>query len=133
LHKNVNNGVKDEDKGVKKEGGERKKRYEELEKENEGLKKIIGAIPPEVMEWIEKKGAMVRIVRRDCKEYVGELLMVRFEPKELEVGVTEDISDYVNQEIRTETKIVKIPINNLLAMDFLLDIESKPMPKIIGQ
>jgi hypothetical protein len=72
-------------------------------------------------------GSGMRVVRRDFHEYYGKFLGFVCEVKELELGVIDEVRDYVRNTIRTETKVVRLPITSMTNLEWIIESEEKPV------
>jgi hypothetical protein len=111
----------------------KEKKVEENEKilvdrrEYEILKLAMSSVPAELGYWMDHIGSGIRIVRRDFHEYYGKFLGFVCEVKELEFGVIDEIRDYVKNTIRTETKVVRLPITSMTNLEWIIESEEKPV------
>ena len=111
----------------------KEKKVEENEKilvdrrEYEILKLAMSSVPSELGYWMDHIGSGIRIVRRDFHEYYGKFLGFVCEVKELEFGVIDEVRDYVKNTIRTETKVVRLPITSMTNLEWIIESEEKPV------
>jgi len=111
----------------------KEKKSEENEKvlvdrrEYEMLKLAMSSVPSELGYWMDHIGSGMRIVRRDFKEYYGKFLGFVVEVKEVELGVIDEVRDYVKNTIRTETKVVRISIPAITNLEWIIESEEKPV------
>jgi len=96
-------------------------------REYEILKLAMSSVPSELGYWMDHIGSGIRIVRRDFHEYYGKFLGFVCEVKELEFGVIDEIRDYVKNTIRTETKVVRLPITSMTNLEWIIESEEKPV------
>jgi len=78
-------------------------------------------IPEAVEWWLARIGQPLRIVRRDTKEFVGFLADVEFEPKEVILLAEEEWKEYTKKTKVREVKLVRIPMNALMDLEFILE------------
>ena len=111
----------------------KEKKSEENEKilvdrrEYETLKLAMSSVPAELGYWIDHIGSGIRIVRRDFQTYYGKFLGFVVEVKEIEIGVIDEVRDYVKNTIRTETKVVRISMPALTNLEWIIESEEKPV------
>ena len=96
--------------------------------EYEQMKLAMSSLPSELGYWVDHVGCGMRIIRRDFHEYYGKFLGFVCEVKELELGVIDEVRDYVKNTIRTETKVVRLPINAMTNLEWIIESEEKPVP-----
>jgi hypothetical protein len=95
--------------------------------EYERLKLALSSMPSELGYWVDHVGSGMRIVRRDFHEYYGKFLGFTCEIKELELGVIDEVRDYVKNTIRSETKVIRLPITAMTNLEWIIESEEKPV------
>jgi hypothetical protein len=95
--------------------------------EYEMLKLAMSSVPVELGYWMDHIGSGMRIVRRDFHEYYGKFLGFACEIKELEIGVVDEVRDYVRNIIRTETKVIRLPMSAMMNLEWIIESEEKPV------
>ena len=98
---------------------------EQLEVQLEIAQQKLNSIPSELGYWTEKIGTSARVVRRDFREFYGQFLGFTVEVKEVEVGVVDVKHDYSTNTMFQETKIIRIPINSLVDIEWIISQEEK--------
>lgn len=76
-------------------------------------------IDEDIKYFILRVGTQVRVVRRDYKGSLGELGLVHFDPKELEVRVYEKTYNYNDGKYYYEDKTLKIPFGAITWLEFI--------------
>lgn len=90
---------------------------------------MYNAVPEDIRYFAERQGTAIRAVRRDLKNFVGPLLGTRWELKEIELGVEEEEKDYLTGDIKTERKVVRMPVNALVNLEFILEVQVRKAEK----
>ena len=99
-------------------------------KKFEDLNTLWETLPDVVRETVIRIGMLVRVLRRDYKAVVGQLLRVKFEPTEIELGVVDEYPDYKKKVLVREIKTTVFDVNNLIQLDFIHEkTERKPKTK----
>jgi len=111
----------------KKEDNEKESKILVDRLEYERLKLALSSMPAELGYWVDHVGCGMRIIRRDFHEYYGKFLGFTCEIKELELGVIDEARDYVKNIIRTETKVIRLPVNAMTNLEWIIDSEEKPV------
>jgi len=122
MNKSVSKMSKNEKKKEEPEKLDYKQLYEEL-------KSKIEALPEALTYWATRIGSPCRIVRRDYKDFVGTFLGFGVDTMFLDVGCIEESKNYITNTIRRETKIIRIPMNNLANIEWLIDVVETPEPE----
>jgi len=91
----------------------------ELKRELELHRRLFQWLNDEARYFLVRIGQPIRIVRRDYKEYLGELLQPTFSLNELEVGVYQKVYDYNTGKYMMEKKIIKVPVSAIFAYEFI--------------
>jgi len=111
---------------------EKKKASEEItdyKKAYEELRAKIDALPEALTYWAMHIGTPCRIVRRDYKDFVGTFLGFGVDTTFLDLGCIEENKNYITNMIRKETKIIRVPMNNLANIEWLIDVTEEPEKK----
>jgi len=102
----------------------------DYKKKFEDLNTLWETLPDVVRETVIRIGMLVRVLRRDYKAVVGQLLRVKFEPTEIELGVVDEYPDYSKKRLIREIKTTVFDINNLIQLDFIHEkTEREPKTK----
>lgn len=86
-----------------------------------------------IKDFLIRAGSVVRVVRRDYRSSIGELGVVHFEIKEIELHVYEKSYDYGAGKYFWEDKVVKIPGSVLAWYEFVAtqeEVEEEPLPSL---
>ena len=97
--------------------------------EYEELKTKWENVPENVKYLVERIGLPTRAVRRDLKDFTGVLLNIDFDIKSIELGCEEVNKSYTRNVEIYERKIVSIPFNNLIDIEFILETQEKELNK----
>ena len=73
----------------------------------------------EVKYYTSRTGANIGIAVRNYHRYVGPLLETHWQLTEIEVGVYEKVYDQTTGEYYYERKIVKVPVGQIVALDWI--------------
>lgn len=80
-------------------------------------------IDEDIKYFILRVGTQVRVMRRDYKGSLGELGLVHFEPKEIEVKVYEKVYNYNDGKYYYEDKTLKVPFGAITWLEFIAKSE----------
>ena len=76
-------------------------------------------LDPNVRYFLDRVGVPVLVVRRDYHVFEGVLLQTTWELKEIEIGTIDKRYDYNQGKYVYEKKIVKIPANAIMDIEFI--------------
>jgi len=83
-------------------------------------------LPRQVKSFATHLGTPIRVIRRDLNYAEGILRAVEFEPKELELICEVTEKSYIERKIIREVKVVKVPVNALVQIEFIYEREERP-------
>lgn len=99
----------------------KKLKRSDLQEECQMWRNIWGWVPSAVKYYVSRTGTMIGVSIRNYKRFVGPLLDTRWELKEIEVGVKDKVYDQTTGEHYYERKVVKLPIGQIVAFDFIAE------------
>jgi len=91
----------------------------ELHEEVQMWRNVWGWIPSAIKYYVGRTGSQVGIQIRNYHRYLGVLLDTVWELKELELGIWEKVYDQNDGQYYYERKIVKLPIGQVVAFDWI--------------
>ena len=74
-----------------------------------------------VKRYLLRAGTEIRIVQRNYQGKMGELGTVKFEPKEIEVSLTEKTYNYNDGKYYYEEKVVVYPFSSIAWVEGIID------------
>lgn len=92
-----------------------------LREECQMWRNIWGWVPSAIKYYISRTGSLIGVSVRNYKRYVGPLLDTQWELKGIEVGVFDKVHDQTDGEWYMERKIVRLPIGQIVAFDWISD------------
>ena len=95
---------------------------EELKKECKIWRNLWSWLPDNVKYMLLSTGKLCRVVRRDYHGFKGFLGQCYWELKEIEIEVKEKIYSYEEGKYYLEEKVVKIPVTNVVNIEFISDL-----------
>jgi len=96
---------------------------EELKEEVIAHRKLWDWVDDQVKWWIARTGMQVGVTRRDYKRFIGYIMGVKFDVKEIEVEVAEKVYDQNAGGYFWERKVVKLPYSSIFQMDWIFERE----------
>ena len=93
----------------------------ELLEECKMWRNIWAWVPSPVKYYVSRTGSMIGVSIRNYKRYVGPLLDTEWTLKGIEVGVYDRVYDQSDGQYYYERKIVKLPIGQIVAFDFIAE------------
>jgi len=97
----------------------RNMKKDELIEEVKMWRNVWGWIPSAIKYYVSRTGQKIGVQVRNYHRYVGILLDTRWELREIEVGVYEKVYDQNDGQYYFERKIVKLPIGQIVAWDWI--------------
>lgn len=94
---------------------------EELVEECQMWRNVWGWIPSAVKYYAARTGQTIGVQIRNYHRYIGVLLDTAWDIKELEIGVYEKIYDQNTGQYYWERKIVKLPVGQIVAFDWIAE------------
>lgn len=98
-----------------------KMKKDELIEEVKMWRNIWGWVPSAIKYYVARTGNTVGLMVRNSHRFLGILLETHWELKYIEVGVYEKVYDQNDGQYYFERKIVKIPIGQIIAFDFIAE------------
>jgi len=108
-----------------------KMKKDELLEECRMWRNIWGWVPSEVKYYASRTGSLIGLQVRNYHRFVGVLLDTKWELKYVEVGVYEKLYDQNDGQYYFERKIVRIPISQVIAFDWIA--ERTPEEKVLEE
>lgn len=102
-----------------------KMRKDELIEEVQMWRNIWGWVPSAVKYYVSRTGNTIGLQVRNYHRFMGVLLETHWELKYVEVGVYEKVYDQNDGQYYFERKIVKIPIGQIVAFDWIAERTSE--------
>ena len=99
----------------------KKMRKDELIEEVQMWRNIWSWVPSPIKYYVSRTGNTVGLQVRNYHRYLGVLLETHWELKHIEVGVYEKVYDQNDGQYYFERKIVKIPIGQINAFDWIAE------------
>jgi len=96
-----------------------KMKKEELLEECTMWRNLWGWIPSAIKYYVSRTGSQVGVQIRNYHRYLGILLDTEWELKGLELGIWEKVFDQNDGQYYFERKIVKLPIGQVVAFDWI--------------
>ena len=94
---------------------------EELVEEVKMWRNIWGWVPSAIKYYVSRTGNTVGLSVRNSHRFLGVLLETHWELKYVEVGVYEKVYDQNDGQYFFERKIVKIPVGQIIAFDWIAE------------
>jgi len=94
---------------------------EQLKQEVQTWRNIWSWVPSAIKYYISRTGALTGITIRNYHRYIGVLLETHWDLKELELGVYERVYDQNSGEYYYERKVVKVPVSQIIALDWIAE------------
>jgi len=103
----------------------KKMKMAELREEVQMWRNLWGWIPTDVKFYASRTGSSIGLQVRNYHRFVGVLLDTRWELKYVDVGVYEKVYDQNDGQYYFERKIVRIPLSQIVAFDWIASRESE--------
>lgn len=103
----------------------KKMKLTELREEVEMWRNIWGWVPSPVKYYVSRTGSIIGVSIRNYTRFVGPLLDTEWELKGVEVGVYDKVFNQVDGEYYYERKIVKLPVGQIVAFDWIAERRSE--------
>lgn len=97
----------------------RKMKHKELQDEVQMWRNVWGWIPSDIKYYTSRTGSTIGVQIRNYHRYLGVLLETIWELQGLELGVYEKVYDQNDGQYYFERKIVKIPVGQIVAFDWI--------------
>ena len=109
----------------------RKQTKKELLEECKMWRNLWGWIPSEVKYYAARTGQMLGVQVRNYHRYIGVLLESHWELREVEIGTQEKIYDQNTGSYFFERKIVRLPVGQIVAWDWIKEREEMPSEEYV--
>ncbi len=95
----------------------------DYEKEYKQLLEKYDQLDSIVRYFLERQGCMIRVARRDYRDFVGVLVKAHFKLEKLELYEQTDKQDYSTGKNLVEEKFVTYDVGNLIQYEFIVKSE----------